>query len=157
MMVLKVGAQDTCAVYPGCNVAGDCSGALDMALGQHFDAAGRVVERNPLNLRMLIKKTYALRERNRMRVHLRQIAERGSGKGDEIMDDPKIDLTHNVKIIFQQQIIILVDRASQGIFNGRQAVLRFSAAHALKDIGKRFARAYPNRGAQQFVCSLLAE
>src|SRR5439155_24977981 len=30
MMVLKVGAQDTCAVYPGCNVAGDRSGALDL-------------------------------------------------------------------------------------------------------------------------------
>jgi len=57
------------------------------------------------------------------------------------MYDPKIDLTHNMEIIFQQQVIILVDRASQSVFNGNQAVLRFSAGHACKDIGKRFARA----------------
>src|ERR1051326_5666019 len=100
-MILKVGTQDTCPVYPSRNLAGDCSGTFDAPLSQHFDAAGRVVERNPLHVWMLIKEPPALRKCNRMRIDLLQIAERGSGEGDQIVNNPKVDLTHDVKIVFE--------------------------------------------------------
>src|SRR5205823_11848540 len=111
MVVFEVGTQSACAINRCGDLAGDGRGAGGAELGKHFDAASRVVKRNLLHSSMLRKESAALGERDGMRIHLAQVAQGGPREGNEIVHDPKVHLTHDMQIVFEQKVVIFVYRA----------------------------------------------
>src|SRR5262245_36921164 len=59
---------------------------------------------------------------------------------DEIVLDAQIQFTHDSQPVFQQQIIVLMNAASLGIFDRNHAGVRLLALDALENEVERFAR-----------------
>ena len=127
------------------------------ALRQHFDGPRRVVESDPLHLRVLGEEAAALGQRHGMGIDLAHILARRARKRDEIVDNAQAHLAHNVQVVGQQQVEVFVDGPGQGVLNRNQAVIRAPAGDAFKDGRKSLARQHADSPAQQFVRGFLAK
>ena len=92
-----------------------------------------------------------------MRVNLAHILARCARQHDEVVHDAQAHLAHNVQVVGEQQVEILIDGPGQRVLNRRQAVIRAPAGDAFEDAGKVLARQHANAPAQELVRGLLAE
>src|SRR5690348_18452343 len=125
-----MGLQNARAIKRGGNPACNGSETCGTFGGQHLDASSRVIEWNSLDLRMAGKKLVALSESHRVGIDALKIAQGGSRKSYQIMNDPQIDFGHNVQIVIQQQIIDFIDRAGEGALNERKTARSIAFHHA---------------------------
>ena len=156
-VVFQILLQDARPIDRSRSTAGNSGCSGNPPLRQHLHRSGGVVERHLRHPAVSAKEPAALRQRHRMRIHLSQILPRGSGEGDQVVHDAEVDFPHNVQPVFHQQVVVLIDRPGQGVFNRHQAIARFPSGHAGKSGGKSLARQQANATAQQLMGGFLAE
>ena len=81
-------------------------------------AAGGVVERHRLHIRMSAKEVAALVERDRMREHPSQIAQFHPRRRDQVVPDAQREFAMDEHVACQQQVEVLGDRTRQRVFDG---------------------------------------
>ena len=108
-------------------------------------------------LRVLGEEAAALGQRHGMGIDLAHVLARRARHRDEIVDNAQAHLAHNVQIVGQQQVEVLVDGTCQRVLNRHQAVIRAPAGDAFKDGGKSLARQHADSPAQKLVRGFLAK
>src|SRR5271169_960292 len=74
-----------------------------------------------------------------------------------MMDDAQVNLRHDVQAVFEQEVVVFINRASQSVFNWNQAIARRTARDAVENGGESLLREDANPPAEQFVGGLFAE
>src|SRR5262245_9621938 len=92
-----------------------------------------------------------------MRVDAPHIFEPHSWRCDQIVDDSQAGFAHNPQIVFEQQVIVLMDGAEERVFNRRQAVIARTAFDRREHLFKSFAGDKLDFMAEQFARSLATE
>jgi hypothetical protein len=64
--------------------------------------------------------------------NLTQTRQRRTTGSHELMPDPQLQLGHDDQVVFQQQVVVLVDTAEQGILDGQNGTIKLSPGHGLK-------------------------
>src|ERR1041385_3931629 len=102
-----MGLQNPCAIERGGNPACAGGGACGAIGRQHLDAPSRVVEWHSLDLRMARKEPVALGQGYGMGIDSSKVSQGGSRKSDQIVNDPQLDLGHDLQIVAEVKLRIV--------------------------------------------------
>ena len=83
---------------------------------------------------MLAQELEALLQSHWMRPHFPDVRQSRSWKCEQIMADSQIGLRHDRNPVIGQLIIIIAERTSDGIFNGKQAKSSAFVLYVIKNI-----------------------
>ncbi len=109
--------QDGSAVNGRGHIGGDGGGIRALLIHHHLHAAGGIIERHPLQLRVAGEEFEALVQRHRVRIDLAQVPESDARRHDQVVHDPDVGFRSDPHIEMQQMIVIFVDRSGQGVFH----------------------------------------
>src|SRR5581483_5183524 len=127
------------------------------AFHNHLDAARRVVGGDGQHLRVGGEELLALAERHLMRVDAAHVFKLRSGRDDQVVNDAEVDLAPDPQVVFEQQVVVLKDRAEQRILNRREAVIGLAALDRREHPLEAFAGHEGDRVAEQLARRLGAE
>jgi hypothetical protein len=69
-----------------------------------------------------------------MRVHDLDVGQRGPGQREQAMVHAQLDLADDRQLVLQQEIVVAVDAAADGVLHGQDAVGRAAAVHGGEDL-----------------------
>jgi len=155
-VVLNISSQNLSAIKLRSTSTGD-GGCVSVAkLHQLFCAARRVIKRNGLDCRMLLKKFATLRERHWMRVNALNAFYCYAWNNDEAMPDAQEAFAFDRDIVIQKKIVMLDNRSGEAVLNWDNGGIYLSLRERTKDIRRERAR---QNGCLdiQFSCCFMAE
>jgi len=129
LVVFNARRENLRAVVVSGGLAGNGGGMAVAQLDQLLDAAGGIVKSIGFHARMLGQKASALRQRHGMREDAVDVADCGSGDGDEIVADAQQRLLLDHDIVGEQQVEVLSHRARQRVFNGNRGGIHRSVGY----------------------------
>ena len=156
-VALDVALQNPAAVNPRRQFRGDGGRALGLLLHHHFHAAGSVVKRHAFDARVAQKKIQTLIQRHRMRIGLADLAERHARRGDQVVDDANAGLRGDLKIVLEQQIVVLVHGPGEGVFNRQGRGVHLLRGERGENFVEALARHGPSTLSQKLPDRLLAK
>ena len=106
---------------------------------------------------MLVEKLAALLKNQWRRKDPFDVTEPGAAMADQMMDDAEFDFTDNFKVIFQQEIIILMNASAERILYRKHAEIDLSGLYRFKNSFKRRCRHTGHLGAEILHAGLVAE
>ena len=121
-VVGDVSGKDFHAVEVGGFFACDGGGVEEAFFFDDFNASSGVVGWDDFPL-VFFKVAAALRQRLRMRINGFDVFEFGLGVGDEDMGKFHCDFAADFKVVGEEQVVVLVDAALNGVFNRNNACL----------------------------------
>ena len=111
---------------------------LELLLGDELGSARGVVDgfdRRPESLQVSL----ALRERLRMGVDDLDVRERRAGERLQAMDDVELDFAGDPELVIEQQVVVAVNRAADGVLERNDAMRRPLLDDRLEDLVERLA------------------
>ena len=86
-----------------------------------------------------------------------EILEAHAGSGDQVVDDAHVGLGDDAKVEVQQVVVVFVDRAVKGVFDGDHGGVDLAVAQGDEDVLEARAGLDDDGGAEQVHGSLMAE
>jgi len=126
--------EDPCAVDLGGDGGGDGGGIAEAVGHDHFDAAGGVVEGGSFELGVSGEKVEALIEGNGVGEDTAEILEPDARGSDEVMDDADVGFAGDVVVEVEEVVVVLVDGAVEGIFDGDDGGVAVGVAEGGEDV-----------------------
>src|SRR6266850_1088280 len=139
-MILQVVLQNFATVNVCRSAACDCGACWIAELDYLRHTPGCVFRGNPLNLRMRREETFALGQRNRMRLDTLDSVERCARTTDEMVSYGDDHFSGNVQRTFQKKIIRPVNGPGQAVFNWSENVIGCSFVNRDKERLEGWAR-----------------
>jgi len=116
-IVLDIGGQDDSGIVLGGTASGDGGGGFVAASEDFADAAGRVLGRDTLEMRVGDKKSLALGEGHRVAGDRAEPSEGGARAADEMVLDGEDGLRGDGEGAFEKEIVDADNRAGESIFD----------------------------------------
>ncbi len=147
-------------------LAGDGGFVAPPVLHHHLHRASRVVRWQYFQagnlLPQLAQIILTLGQRHRVREHAAQVAELHAAGSDEVVRHAQYDLANDGEVVADQKVVVLDDRASQGVLDGHhraigvtphdriEHVVELALGHGLQPWAKEAARGFLGK------CAVLA-
>ena len=139
LVVLDVVFQHLQPVEPRSLGMADGGPPAPAALGNHLRRTGRVLGLHVLHARMLRQEPAALHQRHGVRVDFLDALPVVIGQAADAVRDVELVLTDNGRARVAQQLVVVQQRAGNGVLDGHQAHHRGVLAHALEHLLERRA------------------
>jgi len=98
--------------------ARDGGGVAEVVCGDELRGAGGIVDGLARHVEAEFgERVLALRERLRMRDYAREEFLADAGEGEEAVVDRELDLADDVEAVAEEEVVVAVDRASEGVFH----------------------------------------
>src|SRR6266571_5554108 len=92
-----------------------------------------------------------------MRIDLPQALERGRWEANQVVDHAQVHLRDDVQTVLKQQIVVLVNRARERVFDRHQAEAGLAGNDRGENRGKSILRKHADAPPEKLLCRLLAE
>ena len=119
-VILEMFAQNLPAIDPAAPASSDRAAGRVALLHNFADASGRVILGDAFDVRMHPEEFFTLRQRHRMRFHRGQPLYTRSGNANQVVRDGHHHLAGDLQLALEQQIVGLVHRAGQAVFDRRE-------------------------------------
>ena len=129
MVFQNLQAVETCRL----SMTDSCPPVL-LTVGNLLGRTCRVLRLNVLHVRMLLQELAALHEGNRMRMHFGDGVPVVVRQTTDAMGDVQLMLADNGRTAVAQQLVVMQQRAGNGILNGGQSYHRRVLAHAVEHL-----------------------
>jgi hypothetical protein len=137
-VALDARGQDVRREDLGGVLAGDSGLVVPPVLHHHLHRAGRVVRGQHLqagdSASQLAQIILALGQRHRVREHAAHIAQFHTARGDEVVSHAQHHFADDGEVVAHQEVVVLDDRASQGVLDGHHRAVGVSPHHRVEHV-----------------------
>src|ERR1017187_5333018 len=150
-------AQNVGAVDFSGDGTGDPRGVGQPFRGDHLYAAGCIVERNSLDLRIPGKEIQTLIQCHGMGENAFDLGEFDAFGRDQVVDDAHAGFGHDGQFEVHQVVVVLMDAAGEGVFDGHDGARGGAVLDGAEDVLKTGTGEHFSGRAAELAGGLLAE
>src|SRR5262249_34709102 len=99
----------------------------------------------------------ALGQRHRVRVNSANVSHFHTVRNDQVVNDPDVHLADYREVVLNHQVVVLMDRTGQAVFNWSDAASGLFTRDRFEHLVKFSERNRPGRCAEQLAGRFLAE